>query len=312
MGKATHAELAYWIKEFESRRSKNIDRVSSDEITSFFKQSRRSKSLYARFTNPVIDRFRTVWIENHEYQLAWLYEELHNYAESNGLTERNRNLFTNIWQIDPDCCSFAEKGRLLFECFEPRVETEVLLESLCKSWRTTRWDVNKSLIYFRKASSDKLEALISVLKRIRLSSSQKRASAADCIQERICYPKTASAVIEFTLFTLSGNSHSLMQDVVRKTKDRYRKQTYNQKNKERKQFNIMLNANLVGKLDQLIKNTGLSRSEVLERLIEEMLVCPTHNLHKKALEKTSQHLNSHDRDDRTSIEGPIGGPDVDW
>ena len=309
---ARNAELVFWLKNFSSRRwitDRITDRITSIEVINFFRSNNPNASPYASARASILNPSRTSWIKDNDSQLAWIYERLFDYARSNGLIQTNRKLLTNIWLLDPECCSYSQKASLLLECFEPREQAEELFENLSRSWMATRSEIDKHMAYFKKASVDKHKILISVLEKTDLSSSEPSESAASCIQGRIGHQEASETDVQFILYTLWGNSPNLMQEVVRKTKDRYRKQLYNQKNHKRKQFNIMLNVGLVNTLDQIIEEAELSRSELLERLIQDFIAEPSHPVRQEMKEIFSKNETTKESAlDTTSITGgPIGG-----
>src|SRR5690606_38791899 len=130
------------------------------DVIKFFETENPDASTYESYRASTTDPSRTSWIKDNDFQLAWIYERLFDYARSNGLIQTNRNLLSNIWLLAPDCCSHSQKGRLLLECFEPKDQAIKLFESLSRSWMTTRSEVRKHVAYFKKDSVDKHKILI--------------------------------------------------------------------------------------------------------------------------------------------------------
>lgn len=61
------------------------------------------------------------------------------------------------------------------------------------------------------------------------------------------------------------------QDIIRRTKTRYQKSTFNERNSEKKQCNIMLPKRLIDKLDKQAVKQGKSRSELVLDLLNEAM-----------------------------------------
>ena len=67
-----------------------------------------------------------------------------------------------------------------------------------------------------------------------------------------------------------GN-HLQFQDIIRRTKTRYQKSTFNERNSEKKQCNILLPKRLIDKLDKQAAKQGKSRSELVLDLLNEAM-----------------------------------------
>ena len=67
-----------------------------------------------------------------------------------------------------------------------------------------------------------------------------------------------------------GN-HLQFQDIIRRTKTRYQKSTFNERNSEKKQCNVMLPKRLIDKLDKQAAKQSKSRSKLVLDLLNEAM-----------------------------------------
>ena len=67
-----------------------------------------------------------------------------------------------------------------------------------------------------------------------------------------------------------GN-HLQFQDIIRRTKTRFQKSTFNERNSEKKQCNVMLPKRLIDKLDKQAAKQSISRSELVLDLLNEAM-----------------------------------------
>lgn len=191
------------------------------------------------------------WVQNNPRQLNWIRQKI---SQVLNISPRSNNL--NPDQILSGLSPKALAILIIDLQDIERNEKVNLIRNLKDQWKRTSLPI-KEAKWFDKETEGKIVCLNDIISKENITG------------RTIITNKEDIEVLHDNL-SIWGN-HLQFQDIIRRTKTRYQKSTYNERNSEKKQCNIMLPKRLIDNLDKQAAKQGKSRSELVLDLLNEAM-----------------------------------------
>lgn len=270
MDKPTKKMLRDWAREHANYFNRNC-------VTPEMVISQSPKSVYKNNTNIELDDIKLFkWIINCRNQHAWILGNLSQVFKP--LNEKRRSIkdleyFNNISLLNHEI-DFKTKSELLFLTIESLDldKCRDLIFHLNRQWidQETASKLNKQKSFFRLDPDTTYTLLLEALNTS--PGVEPNSKLSDSIQKHLIIPTpTQTDHIDFYVHFLSGFRPDYLENLILKIKTKLRKQKFNLRNHEKKQYNLLLSKSLINSLDKHAKRTNVSRSAIIEQLINSYL-----------------------------------------
>lgn len=191
------------------------------------------------------------WIQDSQRQLNWIKQTIS--------LELNKSLRTNELNPDRIISGSTPKSLAILIIDLQQIERDekvALIRRMKNQWRHSSLPI-KEAKWFDQETDKKMVCLNAIISKENITDRPKITNKED---------------IEVLHDNLSiwGN-HLQFQDIIRRTKTRYQKSTFNERNSEKKQCNVMLPKRLIDKLDKQAAKQSKSRSKLVLDLLNEAM-----------------------------------------